>query len=81
MPSRKRGGNPEETGIPPCLKKYAYLPKTALCVFGRYPKRADKRGEDLEELKRAGGRLKVKTALGIDGLSNEILKEVIVAYP
>ena len=35
----------------------------------------------LEELKRAGGRLKARTAPGIDGLSNEILKEVIRAYP
>ena len=35
----------------------------------------------LEELKRAGGRLKANTALGIDGLPNEILKEVIGAYP
>ena len=35
----------------------------------------------LEELKRAGGRLKAKTAPGIDGLPNEILKEVIEVYP
>ena len=35
----------------------------------------------LEELKRAGGRLKANTAPGIDGLPNEILKEVIGAYP
>ena len=35
----------------------------------------------LEELKRAGGRLKENTAPGIDGLPNEILKEVIGAYP
>ena len=35
----------------------------------------------LEELKRAGGRLKANTAPGIDGLLNEILKEVIGAYP
>ena len=35
----------------------------------------------LEELTRAGGRLKANTAPGIDGLPNEILKEVIGAYP
>ena len=35
----------------------------------------------LEELKRAGGRLKANTALGIDGVPSEILKEVIGAYP
>ena len=35
----------------------------------------------LEELKRAGGRLKANTAPGIDGLPNEILKEVIGVYP
>ena len=35
----------------------------------------------LEELKRAGGRLKANTAPGMDGVPNEILKEVIVAYP
>ena len=35
----------------------------------------------LEELKRAGGRLKANTALGIDGVPNEILKELIGAYP
>ena len=35
----------------------------------------------LEELKRAGGRLKANTAPGIDGVPNEILKEVIRAYP
>ena len=36
----------------------------------------------LEELKRAGGRLKTNTAPGIDGLPNEILKEVIgVLHP
>ena len=35
----------------------------------------------LEEIKRAGGRLKAKTAPGIDGVPNEILKEVIRAYP
>ena len=46
MPSRKRGGNPEEAGIPPRLKKDVYLPETALCVSGRYPKKADKGGED-----------------------------------
>ena len=34
-----------------------------------------------EELKRAGGRLKANTALAIDGLPNEILKEVIGVYP
>ena len=34
----------------------------------------------LEELKRAGGRLKANTAPGIDGVPNEILKEVIRAY-
>ena len=35
----------------------------------------------LEELKRAGGRLKANTAPGIDGLPNEILKEVIGVHP
>ena len=35
----------------------------------------------LEELKRAGRRLKANTAPGIDGVPNEILKEVIGAYP
>ena len=35
----------------------------------------------LEEIKRAAGRLKANTAPGIDGLPNEILKEVIRAYP
>ena len=35
----------------------------------------------LEELKRAGGRLKANTAPGINGLTNEILKEVIGALP
>ena len=35
----------------------------------------------LEDLKRAGGRLKANTALEIDGLPKEILKEVIRAYP
>ena len=35
----------------------------------------------LEELKREGGRLKANTAPGIDELPNEILKEVIGAYP
>ena len=35
----------------------------------------------LEELKRAGGRLKANIAPGIDGVPNEILKEVIGAYP
>ena len=35
----------------------------------------------LEELKRTGGRLKVNTAPGIDGVPNEILKEVIAVYP
>ena len=35
----------------------------------------------LEELKRTGGRLKASTAPGIDGVPNEILKEVIGAYP
>ena len=34
----------------------------------------------LEELKRAGGRLKANTAPGIDGMPNKILKEVIGAY-
>ena len=34
----------------------------------------------LEELKIAGGRLKANTAPGIDGLSNETLKEVIGVY-
>ena len=31
----------------------------------------------LDELKRTGGRLKVNTALGIDRVPNEVLKEVI----
>ena len=35
----------------------------------------------LEELKRVAERLKANTAPGIDGLLNEILKEVIGAYP
>ena len=35
----------------------------------------------LEELKRAGGSLKATPALGIDGVPDEILKEVIGAYP
>ena len=35
----------------------------------------------LEEQKRAGGRLKGNTAPGIDGLPNEIFKEVIGVYP
>ena len=35
----------------------------------------------LEEVKRAGGRLKANTAPGIDGVPNEIIKEVIGAYP
>ena len=34
----------------------------------------------LEELKKAGGRLKANTAPGIDEVPNEILKEVIGAY-
>ena len=34
----------------------------------------------LEELRRAGGRFKAHTAPGIDGVPNEILKEVIVVY-
>ena len=33
-----------------------------------------------KKLKRAGGRLKANTAPGIDGVLNEILKEVIVVY-
>ena len=36
---------------------------------------------NLEELKREGGRLNANTAPGIDGVPNEILKEVIGAYP
>ena len=35
----------------------------------------------LEELKRAGGRLNANTAPGIDGVPNEIFKELIGAYP
>ena len=35
----------------------------------------------LEELRRAGGRLKANTASGIDGVPCEILKEMIGAYP
>ena len=35
----------------------------------------------LEELKRADGRLKANTASEIDGVPNEILKEVIGTYP
>ena len=35
----------------------------------------------LEELKRADGRLNANTAPGIDGVPNEILKDVIGAYP
>ena len=35
----------------------------------------------LEELKRAGGMLKANTAPGMYGVLNEILKEVIEAYP
>ena len=35
----------------------------------------------LDELKRAGGRLMANTAPDIDGVPNEILKEVIGAYP
>ena len=35
----------------------------------------------IEELKRAGGRLKANTEAGIDGVPNEILKLVIEAYP
>ena len=35
----------------------------------------------LEEIKGAGGRLKANTAPGIDGLPNDILKEVIGVYP
>ena len=38
-------------------------------------------GFTLEELKRAGGRLKANTAPRINGVPNEILKEVIVVYP
>ena len=42
------------------------------------------RGEELftlEELKREGRRLKANTLPGIDGLPNEILKEVTGVYP
>ena len=46
MPSRKRGGNPEEGGIPPRLEKGGYLPEAALCVSERYPEKADKGGEE-----------------------------------
>ena len=35
----------------------------------------------LDELQRAGGRIKANTAPGNDGVPNEILKEVIGAYP
>ena len=43
---RKRGGNIEEAGIPPRLEKDGYLSETALCVSGKYPKKADKGGEE-----------------------------------
>ena len=46
MSSRKRGGVPEEAAIPPRLEKDEYLSETALCVSGRYPKKADKVGEE-----------------------------------
>ena len=35
----------------------------------------------LEELKRANGRLKTNMAPGTDGVTNEILEEVIAGYP
>ena len=44
MPSGKRGGNPEEAGIPPRLKKDGYLTEIAFSASGRYPKQADKGG-------------------------------------
>ena len=46
MPSVKRGGNPEKAGLPPCLEKGRHLSLSALCVSGRYPKKADKGGEE-----------------------------------
>ena len=42
----ERGGNPEKAGIPPRLKEDGHLPETALCVSGRYPKKADKGREE-----------------------------------
>ena len=60
MPSRKRGGNPEEAGILSRLEKDGYLSETAICVSGRYPKKADKGGspsplEDRLPKKEKGG--------------------------
>ena len=46
MPSRKRNVIPEDAGVPPRLKNDGYLTETALCVSGRYPKKADKGGEE-----------------------------------
>ena len=46
MPSRKRGGNPEEAGILHRPEKDGYLSETTLCVSGRHPKKADKGGEE-----------------------------------
>ena len=62
MPPRKRGGNPEEAGIPPRLKKDGYLPEATFCVSGGYPKKltkGEKRAppEDLLLKKGKGGTL------------------------
>ena len=38
--------NPGEAGISPRLEKVGNTSETALCVSGRYPKKADKGGEE-----------------------------------